>query len=660
MVEPTIEAWRARVLAARAQTLWDLMVTETSSTALLVGEDAAEVADALVADARERGAVTALVSLKEHGFHELDAQLSAVAASLRVPDAKRSRRHGLMQAITLFAEEYGDEAEEAFIEAADTFAVSGPLRTLTQDALEVLSGRGASRRLTAWLRGADLRTATDELDLRALSARTAKRGFVQLTRLIRALGYPGLRVVFSDAEALVELSKGRREVAYTVLRELIDNADSRRGMVATELLVVGQDAILTRKGGVTAHPALASRLLDEGSDRGPLPHTPLVRLEPPVFAELGLEPHILECPPNRADALRAQLRMAQGLPPFDEVEALSVAMESMDARLDKLFGVTRNDGSVFALLSGHYGTGKTHHLLHLEERALADQRPVLRLSVERLDEDLGNPQRHLRRLLEAGVLPIRRRASPLDRLDAWLASGKGQRRLRNALEELAASEHVGAAAARRALRGSSDDALDEVHVRMVLGGVDLESKPGAPTYRRDAYQRLQLWLALIERIEGCDGPVLILDEAENLFRTGVSWAERRTALRTLGFYCGGGLARACVILAVTPDTQRQLSEEADALLDEIDAQATLLAEEDISMLRRRLHGRPIKIPKLSRDDLTELALKAYKLGRRARALRAERDQDEVLSQIVRGASSPREVVRRVAQHVERRAWAGLD
>ena len=85
--------------------------------------------------------------------------------------------------------------------------------------------------------------------------------------------------------------------------------------------------------------------------------------------------------------------------------------------------------------------------------------------------------------------------------------------------------------------------------------------------------------------------MIILDEAENLYRAGVSRSERRTALRSLSFYCGGSLARACVILAVTPSTLEMLREEADELLDEIEGQATLLPSEDIAMFRHRLCGR---------------------------------------------------------------------
>ena len=46
-------------------------------------------------------------------------------------------------------------------------------------------------------------------------------------------------------------------------------------------------------------------------------------------------------------------------------------------------------------------------------------------------------------------------------------------------------------------------------------------------------------------------PRATIDESENLYRGGTTQAERRTALRSLSFYCGGTLPSACVILAIT-------------------------------------------------------------------------------------------------------------
>ncbi|MDQ3038002.1 MAG: ATP-binding protein, partial [Myxococcota bacterium] len=449
-----------------------------------------------------------------------------------------------------------------------------------------------------------------------------------------------------------------RDVAYTVLRELIDNADGGRGMIATELLVVGSGALERRVHSLAEHPALASRVMPVLPLGPPVPHQSWITLAPP--GDVVVPEHVpAPAPPSerKIAQLRGMVRVAQGLPPLEAVPELTVGMEDVDARIEQLFAHAANDGSVFAVLVGEYGAGKTHHLLHLEARALADQRPVLRLAVERLDEDLGNPQRHLRRLIENAVLPMRRRASPIDRLEAWLRAPATRKRLRAALIAIAEGGTDGARAAERALRNASDDDLDDATVLETLGALDLTDKPSNPSYRKDAYGRLHLWLDLLARLEGCEGPVLILDEAENLYRAGVSRAERRTALRSLGFYCGGALPRACVVLAVTPDTLASLREEAGELLDEIAEQSTLLPTEDVAMLRRRLlKSRPIPVTKLGKDALATLAEQAHGLARAVHGKKVDRDWDAFAARAVRESTTPRELLRRVMLREERLAW----
>jgi hypothetical protein len=339
------------------------------------------------------------------------------------------------------------------------------------------------------------------------------------------------------------------------------------------------------------------------------------------------------------------------------VAELTVGMEEVDARIAQLFETASNDGSVFAVVLGEYGSGKTHHLLHLESRALGDRRPVLRLAVERLDEDLGNPQRHMRRLLENACFPGKRAAGFLERLDAWLAKPTTRKRVRQALDEIAAAGDEAARPAARAIGDAPADEVDDDAVRETLGALDLVDKPGSASYRKDAYARLHLWLELLSRLEGCEGPVLILDEAENLYRVGVSRAERRTALRSLAHYCGGSLPRATVVLAVTPDTLGALRDEAGGLLDEIEDQATLLPSEDVAMLRRRLlKARPIKVTKLGPEELETLADQARKLARAVRGKHVDRRVGAFLEKAVEESDTPRELLRRVMQREERMAW----
>ena len=66
--------------------------------------------------------------------------------------------------------------------------------------------------------------------LAALSARTAKRALADATRLVRAVGHRGTLLLVTGAEIVPLLPPARREAAYTVLRELVDNADGGRGL----------------------------------------------------------------------------------------------------------------------------------------------------------------------------------------------------------------------------------------------------------------------------------------------------------------------------------------------------------------------------------------------------------------------------------------------
>ncbi len=166
-----------------------------------------------------------------------------------------------------------------------------------------------------------------------------------------------------------------------------------------------------------------------------------------------------------------------------------------------------------------------------------------------------------------------------------------------------------------------------------------------------------MWLDVLERLEGCAGPVVVVDEAENLYRSGVSRTERRTALRSLAHYCGGALPRATVVLAVTPDTLEALRAEAGELLDEIEEQSTLLPTEDVAMLRRRLlRARPIPVTKLGPRELEKLAEQARKVARDVRGKHVDRQIGAFLERAVSDSETPRDLLRRVMLREERIAW----
>lgn len=649
--------WRAHVIDAELQALADVSVASAATVSVRISrEPTSGLVTALGRVVIEEGYAFAQTSLAERSLHTLDEVVRAFASQVRSSELS-GRRAGVIAMLDAFAEEHGKRASERFEERANAASLGGDLRLLARGYLASASGRSEAKRIKLWLGLDDAERAT-ELPERPISAGTAKSALGQLSRLLVALGARGTLFLLTDAEAIVDLPPGRRDVALTVLRELCDNADGHRGMLASRVVLFGAPGLVMRKHALGSHEALATRLL--GGDADVLtPHAGLAYVDPPEGDDesvaLAIAPTPVEA--RRAPALRAMLRLAQGLPPLEASSELTVGLEAIDRRIDALFE-TAQSGSVFAVLSGEYGAGKTHHLLHLEARALEARRSVLRLSVERLDEDLGNPQRHLRRLLEGSVLPQRGRPGPLDRLRTWLESKAFERRLASTLRAIAASESEASGAATKALRGATDDAIDHDAVIETLAGIDLEDKSAGASYRKDAYGRLHLWIALLEKIDETTGTVVVLDEAENLYRPGVSRPERRTALRSLAFYCGGSLENACVVLAVTPDTLEALREEAGALLDEIEEQKTLLPSEDVAMLRRRLvKSRPIEVQRLTKADLATLAAQAKKTHASVRGATRDPDFEAFVRAQIARSESPRALLRAVIARLERLHFA---
>ena len=585
-------------------------------------------------------------SLAAHGLNGLNEVVRTLAESVEMGRGP-GRKFGLVAVLEGFAKTHGKTAVQAFDARAREVGLVGELRRLARGVVEAATKNASVARLEQWFVGERPLDADAGPMLRLLGPATAKSTLAALTRLLRALGARGTLIVLDHGEALVDLSPARRELAMTVLRELVDNADGRGGMMATKLLVCGAEAMLKRKHGLLEHAALATRITTLEPNAWPAPHATLAVLDADEGMALRSVAVVRE---DAVPQLRALLRVGQGLPPLEALSELTVGLDEVDHRIDQLFATSANDGSVFAVLSGEYGSGKTHHLLHIESRALASKRPVLRLAVERLDEDMGNPQRHLRRLLEGTIIPIEGQPNVFGCLDRWLASEHMRATLTAALRTLSTSDTEVRGHAAQCLDGHL---LDERALIGVLSALDLVEKPASANYRRDAYRRLLLWLELLARVEGCEGPVVIVDEAENLYRRGVSRPERRTALRSLGFFCGGALPRACVVLALTPETLASLREEASALLDEIEVQVTILPQEDIAMLRHRLlRAKPIEVRKLDVEERSTLVARVRSLHVRVRGAHPDEGWDAWLEKAQAESQSPRELVRRTVERLE--------
>jgi hypothetical protein len=669
---PTQRAWQRALVVLSLQALDDLAVCGASEVVFVRGpseDKGAAWFDELEAEALGAGFACARVGLMaDRAFDRLDALVRSVARALRVPGAAADAPPGLPTALDAFAARWwgGGEAEDAFAEGAAREFVLGDLGDLCRAYLRAASPAAtarARRDLEAWLAGTSLERAGDEAPVLAtLGPATARRALAELTRVVRALGARGTLLLFENGHVLARLPHARRDGVYTVLRELIDNVDGARGLAATRVMLFGLDDLYEGRTSIASSAPLSTRVLPaEVAPFGPPPpHHPMLDLEPPPGAPDPAEPEPRHAPDEVAPPLAALVRASFGVPPAEPLVSTTVGYERIDAMISSLFAHSDVDGSVFTLVTGAYGAGKTHLLLHLTARALADQRPVLRLPLERLDVDLGVPQRHLRRLLAQSVLPGRGRPSPLDVLERWSRDPAERERVGYALGRIEDAQGPAAPAAARLARRLEKTRRPALTLDRFLGALELVDKPLNANYRQDAYARLLLWLALLEEVEGCSGPVLVVDEAENLYRPGVTRAERRTALRSLAFYCSGALPRACVVLAVTPEALARLRAEVDTLLDEVDLQRTLLPWEDASMLRHRLgRARALDVPPLDAEQLSDLADRwrlAHAVARGGSA--DDPGWDDFVRDLVSAGVGARALVRAAVERLERGLWAG--
>ncbi|HEU4533600.1 MAG TPA: hypothetical protein VFS00_05765, partial [Polyangiaceae bacterium] len=553
--------------------------------------------------------------------------------------------------------------DEAFARAASRELASGDLSDLCRAYLGATGPKAlaqARSALDAWLAGTSLERAGEgDLPLATLGPATARRALAELTRVVRALGARGTLLLFENAHLLARLPPARRDGTYTVLRELIDNADGAGGLAATRAMLFGLDSLYRGSASLASSAPLATRVLPSAEAAPGLapPHYPFVDLEPPSGAPDAPAIEARQAAAEVAPLVAALVRASLGVPSSEPLVSTTVGYERIDATIGALFAHSDVDGSVFTLVTGAYGAGKTHLIAHLTARALADRRPLLRLSLERLDIDLGSPQRHLRRLLAQSTLPLDGRPSPLDRLDRWCREPEAIGRVRLALAGIEGAGGPAASAAARLRRRLASARRPALALERFLGALELVDKPLSANYRQDAYGRLLLWLALLEDVERCAGPVLVIDEAENLYRPGVSRAERRTALRALAFYCGGALPRACVVLAVTPEALARLRDEAGALLDEIDHQSTLLAWEDASMLRRRLAlARALDVPPLGPAQLTDLADRWRQAHAAVRGTTYDDAWPAFVRALVDRGVGARALVRAAVERLERSFW----
>lgn len=610
---------------------------------------------ALTKAARIQGFVTAHLSLDEYPVDEINDLVSGLLDRLVAPS--ETREGGLLRLLEIYDLQHGSHAVARFEEGADDAGAAGDLRAICRNYFAAEDDAHREVKVFAlWAQGIASKSTRSAEGVRGtLNPHTGQRIFSELTRVIRALGYSGLVVLLSHGGSISLRSERQREKSYTLLRELVDNFDSGRGAVSTRIILTGDDRLFSGPRSLQALAPLYARLSLPSAAEPPPPHrtwTSLIR-DPYEYVHRQVRAPEL----RRPKALRSLIRISQGLPPVDALASMSVGHERIDKSIDRLFHHADMAGSVFQVLSGEYGSGKTHLLLHLAERALSQGHPVFWLNLERMNLDVGNPARHLSRVLEQSTLPKRGKPSVLDRLSMWTRSSAKLRTLTEALEEIAVGGSEESKSARKALNLASEAEDPGAALEIYLSARDLASKPGGAGYRLDAYRRLLLWMDLLSRLENTQGPVVLIDEAENLYTTGASEAARRSALRTLAFYCGGALPRACVILAMTPPALTQMRKESSTLLKEAAEANSTLELEDVELFRRRLARlSPDEVPSFSQPMRRKLAERIRATHRSVRGPVEMENWEGLIKTLCQTAPQPRALLRSLVDELESAWW----
>jgi hypothetical protein len=260
-------------------------------------------------------------------------------------------------------------------------------------------------------------------------------------------------------------------------------------------------------------------------------------------------------------------------------------------------------------------------------------------------------------------MPVRGQPSAFSLAARWTRNTAAVGELRDTLAKIegadADSSSEAAAAARKALRIAAGARDVRAALHSFLTASDLDGRPGDPSYRRDAYRRIFLWFELLARRENIRGPVILIDEAENLYTTGRAPASRRTSLRSLAFYCGGALPGTCVILAMTPLVFEEMKGEARDLLAEAGDMETTLDLENVVRFRRSLWGlKPDPVRPLTRPEREELCERVRRMHRSVRGPVEIENWDERVKAAVAAHESPRTQIRAMIDELEAKWWKG--
>lgn len=114
--------------------------------------------------------------------------------------------------------------------------------------------------------------------MESLNKRNAKEMLRSLSAFLQYRGFGGLMIVLDEVENVILATPKARKEAYITLRELIDNADYRHGVMATCLYATGTPDLFEGAKGFSEYEALATRVLIPPGEGLPNPRATVLDL----------------------------------------------------------------------------------------------------------------------------------------------------------------------------------------------------------------------------------------------------------------------------------------------------------------------------------------------------------------------------------------------
>ena len=193
----------------------------------------------------KRGFPVAYVPLSNDAspFHQLDKVYAAVARRIALPppddQPDRLPEPGLLQVLTAWHATLSEDLASRDIPAADLPAAEAEVAARALSGLDNLQMQKALSKAIGALASGDEETLRDLLDwlsaegfsatrhrplglLHGIDRSVALSMLRSLVQWLRAMGYPGLVILFDEAEQLPSLSGKQRDALLSNLRELID------------------------------------------------------------------------------------------------------------------------------------------------------------------------------------------------------------------------------------------------------------------------------------------------------------------------------------------------------------------------------------------------------------------------------------------------------